>query len=161
MLVANTSLREYNVLSKLKVTVSVAASTVVRFLPPLSVRVFPSVMLCPPPESPAAVNEVIGLELLQTTPLEASVERILQDGKARFKPPAETLSPPAKVEVPEPVRLMIPFERNMPSVMVTPPVELSPAVEMPPVKVEVPVPVTVSVDVEVNGPVFKDPVMMP
>ena len=70
-------------------------------------------------------------------------------------------NPPVKEEVAEAVMFSIPFERMMPSVIVSPPVEERPAVEMPPVKVEVPVPVTVSVDVEVNGPVFKDPVMMP
>ena len=81
------------------------------------------------------------------------------------RPPEEerpaVLMPPVNVDEAAAVLLIIPFVRRMPSVIVRPPVEARPALLTPPVNVEVPLPVTAIVEVEVNGPVFKEPVIMP
>ena len=135
--------------SRLRVAVSVAATDVVRFLPPRSVRVSLFVIESDP-ESPAIVK--VDMSVPQITPPDAFVSKSTQEGSPKLNPPAVIERPPANVLVPDPVRLIIPLDKIMPSVIASPPDDERPAVEIPPEKVEEAAAVLLKITDELNTP---------
>src|SRR5262249_15679520 len=126
---------------KSNVTLSVAESAVTIFFPPMSVTVAELFTVCPPPESPAMINEVNDPE---HTPFE--LVQTLPPPSARILP--VTSRRPAMVDVPDP-KTLIRFHVDVPVIKDCPATEsVRPGVVVPMPRDEYPkiLPVACTVD---------------